>query len=68
MFQSLAYRMIGAAAIITWGAFACCVMFGTLKFFGQFRVSEEEERKGKLFQKLTSFVSSFWVCIKVTNK
>jgi ammonia channel protein AmtB len=54
MFQSLAYRMIGAAAIITWGGFACCVMFGTLKLLGQLRVTEEEERKGKLFQKLTS--------------
>jgi hypothetical protein len=40
--------MIGAAAIIVWGGSACCVMFGTLKFFGQLRVSEEEERKGKL--------------------
>ncbi|GFG33933.1 hypothetical protein Cfor_07493 [Coptotermes formosanus] len=40
------YRMIGAAAIITWGGFACCVMFGTLKLLGQLRVTEEEERKG----------------------
>jgi hypothetical protein len=39
--------MTGAAAIIVWGGSACCVMFGTLKFFGQLRVSEEEERKGK---------------------
>ena len=51
MFQIFAYRMIGAAAIIVWGGFACCVMFGTLKLFGQLRVSEEEERKGKLFFK-----------------
>jgi Ammonia permease len=41
--------MIGAVAIIVWGGFACCVMFGTLKFFGYLRVSEEEERKGNLF-------------------
>lgn len=41
--------MAGAAAIIAWGGLACCVMFGTLKLLGQLRVSEEEERKGKLF-------------------
>jgi ammonia channel protein AmtB len=40
--------MLGAAAIIVWGGIACCFMFGTLKLFGQLRVSEEEERKGKL--------------------
>jgi ammonia channel protein AmtB len=49
MFQIFAYRMVGAAAIIAWGGSACCVMFGALKLFGQLRVSEEEERKGKLF-------------------
>jgi len=49
MFQNFAYRMAGAAAIIAWGGLACCVMFGTLKLLGQLRVSEEEERKGKLF-------------------
>ena len=49
MFQIFAYRMVGAATFIVWGGITCCVMFGTLKLFRQLRVSEEEERKGKLF-------------------
>jgi ammonia channel protein AmtB len=52
MFQILAHRMIGAAAIIAWGGFACCVMFGALKYLGKLRVSEEEERKGHVFLSL----------------
>jgi ammonia channel protein AmtB len=51
MFQILAYRMVGAAAIIAWGGLASCIMFGTLKHLGKLRVSEEEERKGKVFLK-----------------
>ncbi|XP_021933574.1 putative ammonium transporter 1 isoform X1 [Zootermopsis nevadensis] len=40
------HRIIGAAAIIVWGGFASCVMFGTLKYLGKLRVSEEDERRG----------------------
>lgn len=42
----LAHEMAGACAIIVWGVSASCVMFGTLKFLGKLRVSEQEERKG----------------------
>jgi ammonia channel protein AmtB len=40
--------MAGACAIIVWGGSVSCVMFGTLKLLGKLRVSEEEERKGKI--------------------
>ncbi|XP_023714903.1 putative ammonium transporter 1 isoform X4 [Cryptotermes secundus] len=42
----LAYEMVGACAIISWGWAASCVMFGTLKLLGKLRVSEEDEQKG----------------------
>jgi ammonia channel protein AmtB len=47
--------MVGAVAIIAWGGCASCVMFGALKCLGKLRVSEEEERKGKVFLRLQSF-------------
>jgi ammonia channel protein AmtB len=40
--------MIGACAIIIWGAATSSAMFGTLKLIGKLRVSEVEERKGKI--------------------
>jgi ammonia channel protein AmtB len=43
--------MVGAAAIIIWGGFASCVMFGTLKFLGKLRVTEEDEKRGEVFLK-----------------
>lgn len=52
MFQILWHRIIGAAAIIVWGGFASCVMFGTLKYLGKLRVSEEDERRGKDIYKI----------------
>ncbi|PSN38279.1 putative ammonium transporter 1 [Blattella germanica] len=42
----MAYRMIGAAAIIAWGTAFSVIMFGSLKFVGKLRVSEEDELKG----------------------
>jgi hypothetical protein len=52
--------MAGACAIIVWGVSASCVMFGTLKFLGKLRVSEQEERKGKIISKPnTNFVVYF---------
>lgn len=58
-YQFLAHEMIGACAIIIWGAATSSAMFGTLKLIGKLRVSEVEERKGKIISQPNP-IYKFW--------
>jgi Amt family ammonium transporter len=42
----LGWQIAAIAAYFSWAFGTCCIMFGTLKYLGWFRVDEEEELKG----------------------